>query len=168
VFDGSAPVVMGPEGRTFAADRQGLRLRASHADRERVIEVLKVAFVQGRLTRDELDTRIGEVFASKTYADLAAVTADLPPGPAADARPPRQVNVEAAVSLTVAAIAIPALLLSGGYLTANAGLVKVAVLLVLLDLLALLAAGAQIIDNRYRRRTAQHGPGPARPPAHSP
>ena len=32
-------------------------LRASHADREQVIETLKAAFVQGRLTKDELDTR---------------------------------------------------------------------------------------------------------------
>ena len=157
-------MVLGPEGRDFAADRHPLRLRASHADRERVIEALKAAFVQGRLTKDELDTRIGRVFAAKTYADLAAVTADLPPGPAADPRPPQQVNVEAAVSVTVAAIAIPALLLSAGYLTASAGLVKVAVLLVLLDLLALLAAAAQVADNRYRRRTAQRRPGPGQVP----
>ena len=64
-------------------------LRASHADRERVIEVLKDAFVQGRLTRHELDSRTGQALASRTYAELAAVTADIPAGPAA-APPPRQ------------------------------------------------------------------------------
>lgn len=37
------------------------RLRASAADREQVIEVLKVAFVQDRITEDELDQRIGKV-----------------------------------------------------------------------------------------------------------
>jgi hypothetical protein len=59
------------------------RLRAGHADRERVIEALKAAFVQGRLTRDELGMRVGWALAARTYADLAALTADLPAGPAA-------------------------------------------------------------------------------------
>ena len=59
------------------------RFRASDADREQVIDTLKVAFVQGRLTRDELDARAGQTFASRTYAELAAVTADIPAGPPA-------------------------------------------------------------------------------------
>jgi hypothetical protein len=62
-------------------------LRASHADREQAIEVLKAAFAQGRLAKDELDLRVGQVFASRTYAELAAVTADIPAGLAA-AKPP--------------------------------------------------------------------------------
>ncbi len=53
-------------------------LRASHADREQVIGTLKAAFVQGRLTEDELDARAGQVYASRTYAELAEVTADIP------------------------------------------------------------------------------------------
>jgi hypothetical protein len=65
------------------------RLRASHADREQVIDTLKDAFVQGRLTKDELDSRVGSVLASRTYADLAALTDDLPAGPP-PARHPRQ------------------------------------------------------------------------------
>jgi Domain of unknown function (DUF1707) len=68
--------------RTAAAGGRG-RLRASRTDRERVIELLKVAFVQDRLTQDELDTRIGLALASRTYADLADLTADIPAGPAA-------------------------------------------------------------------------------------
>jgi DUF1707 SHOCT-like domain len=56
------------------------RLRASHADRERVIETLKVAFTQGRLAKDEFDLRMSRAFGSRTYADLAGVTADLPAG----------------------------------------------------------------------------------------
>jgi hypothetical protein len=48
-----------------------------------VIELLKVAFVQGRLTQDELDTRVGLALASRTYADLADLTADIPAGSAA-------------------------------------------------------------------------------------
>jgi hypothetical protein len=53
-------------------------MRASRADRERAIDLLKAAFVQGRLDRDEFDARIGHAVASRTYGDLAAVTADLP------------------------------------------------------------------------------------------
>jgi Domain of unknown function (DUF1707) len=77
----------GPENP--AAAGRG-RLRAGHADREQVIEALKDAFVQGRLTRDELGTRAGQALAAATYADLAALTADIPsaPAPAGPARPP--------------------------------------------------------------------------------
>ena len=64
------------------------RLRASHADREQVIDTLKAAFVQGRLTKDELVMRAGRTFASRTYAELAALTADLPAG-LTGAKPPR-------------------------------------------------------------------------------
>jgi hypothetical protein len=56
------------------------QLRTSHADREQAIDVLKAAFVQGRLTKDEFDLRIGRVFASRTYADLDALTAGIPGG----------------------------------------------------------------------------------------
>ena len=58
------------------------RLRASHADREQVIDVLKAAFAHGRLDRDEFDLRVGRALASRTYADLAALTADVPARPA--------------------------------------------------------------------------------------
>jgi hypothetical protein len=54
-------------------------LRASHADREQVIGTLQAAFVQGRLAKDEFDLRVGQALASRTYAELAVVTADLPP-----------------------------------------------------------------------------------------
>jgi Domain of unknown function (DUF1707) len=63
-------------------------LRASHADRERVIGVLKAAFVQGMLAKDEFDLRVGQTLASRTYAELADLTADLPAGVAA-AKPPQ-------------------------------------------------------------------------------
>jgi DNA-binding PadR family transcriptional regulator len=60
--------------------------RASDADREHVIDMLKAAFVQGRLTRDELDMRVGQALASRSHAGLAALTADIPAG-LAGARP---------------------------------------------------------------------------------
>ena len=59
------------------AARRG-HLRAARADRERVIGVLKTAFVQGMLDKDELGQRVGQTLASRTYAELTAVTADLP------------------------------------------------------------------------------------------
>src|SRR5215469_13392590 len=68
------------------AGRQG-SLRASRADREQVIDVLKTAFVQGRLDRDEFGLRVDRALASRTYADLAAITADIP-ARLARARPP--------------------------------------------------------------------------------
>jgi hypothetical protein len=53
-------------------------LRAAQADREQAITVLKAAYAQGRLTKDELEARAGQAFASRTYAELAALTADIP------------------------------------------------------------------------------------------
>ena len=77
VFAGRCRVA-GP-GDEIAAGAGGRgRLRASHADREQVIEVLKAAFVQGRLDPDEFDLRVGRALASRTYADLATLTADIP------------------------------------------------------------------------------------------
>jgi len=69
----------------------GDRLRAGHADREQVIEALKDAFMQGRLTEEELGARTGQVLVARTYAELDTVTADIPgasrlDGPAALAR----------------------------------------------------------------------------------
>jgi hypothetical protein len=54
--------------------------RASQAGREQVIGILKAAFVQGRLAKDEFDLRVGQTFAARTYAQLAVITADLPTG----------------------------------------------------------------------------------------
>jgi hypothetical protein len=65
------------------------QLRTSHADREQAIDMLKAAFVQGRLTKGEFDLRVGQVFASRTYADLNALTADIPNG-VTSAQPPTE------------------------------------------------------------------------------
>ncbi len=78
-------MAIGPGDGLEAADRG--HLRASDADREQVVGTLQAAFVQGRLDRDELDLRVSQALASRTYAELAAVTADLPVGLTA-ARPP--------------------------------------------------------------------------------
>jgi hypothetical protein len=54
------------------------RLRASHSDREQVVGALQTAFVEGRITEDELGERVDRVHASRTYAELAEVIADIP------------------------------------------------------------------------------------------
>jgi Domain of unknown function (DUF1707) len=69
-------------GHLRASDhvRSSDHLRASDADREQVLEFLKTAFVQGRLTMDELDARAGQALVSRTYGELAELTADIPSG----------------------------------------------------------------------------------------
>ena len=56
-------------------------MRVSDSDRERAADVLREAAGHGRITMDELEERLELAYAAKTYADLAAVTGDLP-GPA--------------------------------------------------------------------------------------
>ena len=73
-------MTVGPGDEVAAGAGGHSHLRASHADREQVIGVLKAAFAQGRLTKGELDARVGHVFTSETCADLAGLTADIPPG----------------------------------------------------------------------------------------
>jgi hypothetical protein len=54
-------------------------LRASHADRDRVVDVLRVAAGDGMLTAAELDERLEAALSARTVGDLAVLTADLPP-----------------------------------------------------------------------------------------
>ena len=76
---------LGDEIAAAAAGRG--HLRASHADREQAVGTLKSAFVVGMLAKDEFDLRVGQALASRTCAELAALTADLPAGPAAALQP---------------------------------------------------------------------------------
>ena len=65
-------------------------LRASHGDRDRVVELLRVAAGDGRLTAEELDERLEAALTARTYGELAALTTDLPavPDSAPDAPAP--------------------------------------------------------------------------------
>jgi hypothetical protein len=103
------------------------RLRAGHADREQAIDTLKTAFVHGQLTKDELDARAGQALAARTYADLAALTADIsprkpaarptrPPAPARG-RPLASAAAKSGVCLIIAAAATRVL----GFLVADDG-----------------------------------------------
>ena len=82
-------MLTGPADQTAAAPdgySHG-RMRTSRADREQAIDALKVAYVQGRLTKDEFDERLGRALAPLTHAELAALTGDLPDGLATARRP---------------------------------------------------------------------------------
>jgi Domain of unknown function (DUF1707) len=53
-------------------------LRASHDDRDRVVEMLRVSAGDGRLTSEELDERLEQAMTARTYGELARLVADLP------------------------------------------------------------------------------------------
>ena len=98
-------------GDQIAADAGALgRLYASRFDRVQVIGTLKAAFVQGRLTEDEYDTRVEQASASRTHADLAALIADIPAG-SATARPPTANDARMGVCVVIAAATVLGLLL---------------------------------------------------------
>jgi hypothetical protein len=66
----SAPVQPAPRAQ----------LRASHQDRDRVVEILRMAAGDGRLTSEELDERLEAALTARTFGELAALTTDLPAG----------------------------------------------------------------------------------------
>ena len=143
-------------------------LRTAQADREQAITVLKTAYAQGRLTKDELEARAGQAFASRTYAELAALTADIPaaspaatgsdaawPRPSTPARTMAKAARRSGVCLLVAVA-----LVEGAYLAGN-------FLLIVAAFFALIAAsgffGYGILDAWQERRSrAQLPPGPGR------
>jgi hypothetical protein len=56
-------------------------MRAAAADRERTMDILKAAYTEGRLSKEEFDARSTRVLAAKTYGELHMLVADLPSGP---------------------------------------------------------------------------------------
>jgi hypothetical protein len=86
-------MMTGPGDEVAVAAEGPGYLRASHADREQVIDTLKVAFVQSRLTKGELDARLGWALAARTYAELAAVIAGIPAEPGL-AQPPKSARAQ--------------------------------------------------------------------------
>jgi hypothetical protein len=151
----------GDEIRTPAAGPG--RMPASNAEREQVIDTLKGAFVDGRLTKDELDARVGQAIAARTYAELATVTADIP-------RPPEPVRVvrrhsgnrAAMRAVKTGACAITAVTLAvsvvGGVVGGGAVAVIIAIMMVTLGALATAFVAAVIaaalkLEARHRQRS---------------
>lgn len=158
----------GDEMRTPAAGRG--RMRASNAEREQVIDTLKAAFVDGRLTKDELDTRVGQTIAARTHAGLAAVTADIlatrPPEPvravqrhSGNKEAMRAVKtgawVIAALTLTVSVVAG---VLGGGALAAAAAIAMGVFTAFVAAFVAALIAGVLKLEARHRQRSGGQSP----------
>jgi uncharacterized membrane protein len=68
------PQLYGPHGLS----RMHPSLRAADADREQLVDVLKGAFAEGRLSQDEYTERMERAYTAKTYGELSALAADLP------------------------------------------------------------------------------------------
>ncbi|MEG8180367.1 DUF1707 domain-containing protein [Nocardia terpenica] len=66
-------------------------VRASDADREKIVEKLRLAVDEGRLNLHEFDDRLQQVYAARTYGELAPILSDLPAQ--RDSRPPNRGRV---------------------------------------------------------------------------
>jgi Domain of unknown function (DUF1707) len=162
----------GPEDGTAGPRRQ---LRTSRADREQAVDVLKAAFVQGRLSKDEFDLRVGQVFASRTYGDLGALTADLPdpvtsaqPSPERAPGPGRALSFKTAVRVgavgagpSMASAAV--VLIQAGGVPAVAGVLLVG--LTGLSVAVLLAVLLMLLSWVVRRSLREPAQGPPSGPA---
>ena len=133
------------------------------ADRERVIETLKVAFVQERLTKEELDARIGDALGARSGAELAVLIADLPgglaafPPPAREARLSKEVRnglrVIGSLFLIAAILWLSAVL--AGQDTVGAAVSFTAVMITMVALFASLHGVAVLVQARRRARSGR-------------
>jgi ABC-type nitrate/sulfonate/bicarbonate transport system permease component len=132
-------------------------IRASDADREQVAERLRQATAEGRLLAEELEQRLGAVFAARTYGELDALTADLPSGRNAPVRTRtrplarvRQLPAPALVLLVPMAMAIA--------IAAVVVVVTITAFWALMITIAWLAFGHRrpYYPARYYRRTMRH------------
>ena len=139
------------------------RLRASHADRDRVIETLKAAFVQGRLTKDDFDERVSQTLAARTHAELAALTAGIPAGLAMPP-PPRASGrdrlrdskpAKAAVGVTLAAGLLMIAAIGNGSNNPVGGLVA---LMLLSPVWVTVLAGLLALHSQLDKRAARQPP----------
>ncbi|MGD0064882.1 MAG: DUF1707 domain-containing protein [Streptosporangiaceae bacterium] len=143
-------------GDGIAADTGALgRLYASRFDRVQVINALRSAFVQGRLTEDECDARVDQASAARNHAELAALLADIPAG-SATARPPTATDARIGVGVVVAAATLLGLLL---WWQPGNGLAVIAALLAAVTVIT----GTPItvglmIDSRHQRRSSRQLP----------
>ena len=159
-------------GDQTGAGTAGLgRLRASHADREHVIGVLKTGFVQGLLTKDEFDARVAQTFTSRTYAELAALTADIPTG-LIGAQPPRKpARVRAQPSVNIPVIIATTVLTAGLWAAAsvtnfdNGALFMLVFSSTFAWLGFLIISGVVLLESRHGKRSRGQRPGPPAPSA---
>ena len=146
-----APEMAGAAGRG--------RLRASHADRDQVIDALKAAYVEGRLTKDEFDARVSQSLVSRTYAELAGATVNLPATPAAAqlARKPERgpQPVPRPGPVIMAGTMLMAAMIEAAFLTGNAIVFVAAFTTLITYLITMFIGGTQMLVTRYERRAAR-------------
>ena len=80
-------------------------MRASHEDRDRIVEVLRTSAGDGRLSIEELDERVEAALTARTYGELEVLILDLPAAPGAvaavaPAKPKELVRIESGSSST--------------------------------------------------------------------
>jgi hypothetical protein len=84
----------------FAAGGEPGQMRATDADRDRVVEFLNTAYSEGRLSKDEYDTRLESALSAHTYADLDRLMTDLPAAQATIVPPVSNTTVVASMAKT--------------------------------------------------------------------
>lgn len=149
-------------------------LRASDAERERVITFLREHALLGRLSDDELEDRIGLAYASVTVGDLERLIGDLPRGgrPAPRQRPTTMRHQPRAVQRSgpppaLIGVGLGALLLTGLPIVAFVGAIALVIALIAVVfavaavfgpilLVVLLIIAATKHHRRPQRRRQQH------------
>lgn len=147
--------------------------RASDADRERAAGILRAAHAEGRLTEDELEARVAQALGSRTYAELAVVTADLPAGPAAAGLGHQPAGKPANLTPFLWGVGvftgIPVILLAMGFRLGNEYMEAWGTLLFVLEFIVFILAGVvavgTAVDSRMKNRRACAQP-PPRPGPH--
>jgi DUF1707 SHOCT-like domain len=146
---------------------------AADADRDRVIGTLRTAFTEVRLTGDEFDARAARAARSRTYAELAAVTADIPAWPAGagpltgEARTGLPANIRGLLWMIGGYAGLPPILLGVALMTDNEQSAKAALILFLIGFMLAVTSGTvalgTAIDTRLKnRRGVTQPPGDAR------
>ncbi|HMI26775.1 MAG TPA: DUF1707 domain-containing protein, partial [Streptosporangiaceae bacterium] len=120
--------------------------------------------VQGRLTSDEFDARVGQALASRTRAELAAITADIPIGVQPARRPDQPaLGVKSGVCVTASAAVLAAVLWAAAWSAGSAAAGAAALAVTGVVVFTLFVTGYQVRDSRHHGRSARPlPPGTAR------
>ncbi len=82
-------------------------IRASDKERDSVVDVLRDAYTDGRITLEEFEERTSAAYASKTWTDLRVLTSDLPVEPVLGADLPQRPPYPRPVAQVVPAVPRP-------------------------------------------------------------
>jgi hypothetical protein len=137
-------------------------MRVSDADRERAVDALKAAYVYGLVTKDEFDERVSQTFTSRTLAELALVTGDIPAGlaaapatvtpPPVKATPPAGANLGAGGRAVIAAAVLAVLAFVAAFFAGNPAAGVCALVAAGSGVAGLFVAAAQILGSRRGER----------------